>query len=232
MEIAGVKLDLHKVKVPVYNLATREDHIAPARSVLIGSTFFGGPVTFVLGRLRPHRRRHQSAGQAEIPVLDRRQADRHRSRQMVGESQGASRLLVAGLARLAQKPRCRNRAGARDGRRQIQAARGRARLLCQDARLVHLDARAARAVEQPLEVEAGEVIGGIFADMGGEGRHGAGIAGFQLGKGLEIALGRRVVILLRPSAARRRATPRSGRAAPGRRPGGRENPPPCRQGRR
>ena len=48
MEIAGKKLDLKKVKVPVYNLATREDHIAPAKSVFVGSKFFGGPVRFVL----------------------------------------------------------------------------------------------------------------------------------------------------------------------------------------
>jgi polyhydroxyalkanoate synthase len=48
MEIAGKRLDLKKVKVPVYNLATREDHIAPAKSVLHGSRFFGGPVRFVL----------------------------------------------------------------------------------------------------------------------------------------------------------------------------------------
>ena len=48
MEIGGVKLDLKKVKVPVYNLATREDHIAPAKSAFLGSKFFGGPVTFVL----------------------------------------------------------------------------------------------------------------------------------------------------------------------------------------
>ena len=41
-------LDLSKVKVPVYNLATREDHIAPADSVLYGSQFFGGPVKYVL----------------------------------------------------------------------------------------------------------------------------------------------------------------------------------------
>ena len=34
--------------VPVFNLATREDHIAPPRSVFYGSSFFGGPVTFVL----------------------------------------------------------------------------------------------------------------------------------------------------------------------------------------
>ena len=48
MEIAGVTLDLRKVKVPIYNLATREDHIAPAKSVLFGSQFFGGPVKYVL----------------------------------------------------------------------------------------------------------------------------------------------------------------------------------------
>jgi polyhydroxyalkanoate synthase len=48
MEIAGTKLDLRKVKVPVYNLATREDHIAPAKSVLYGSQFFGGSVKYVL----------------------------------------------------------------------------------------------------------------------------------------------------------------------------------------
>jgi len=48
MEIAGTTLDLRRVKVPVYNLATREDHIAPAKSVLFGSQYFGGPVKFVL----------------------------------------------------------------------------------------------------------------------------------------------------------------------------------------
>jgi polyhydroxyalkanoate synthase len=48
MKIAGVMLDLHKVTVPIYNLATREDHIAPAKSVLYGSQFFGGPVKYVL----------------------------------------------------------------------------------------------------------------------------------------------------------------------------------------
>jgi polyhydroxyalkanoate synthase len=48
MEIAGVRLDLSTVKVPLYNLATREDHIAPAKSVFLGSKFFGGPVRYVL----------------------------------------------------------------------------------------------------------------------------------------------------------------------------------------
>src|SRR6266568_5190439 len=48
LKIGGVKLDLKKVKLPIYNLATREDHIAPAKSVLFGSQYFGGPVKYVL----------------------------------------------------------------------------------------------------------------------------------------------------------------------------------------
>ncbi len=48
MEIGGVKLDLGKVTLPVYELATREDHIAPAKSVLAGAKLFGGPVRYVL----------------------------------------------------------------------------------------------------------------------------------------------------------------------------------------
>jgi polyhydroxyalkanoate synthase len=48
MEIDGIKLDLGKVTIPIFNLAAREDHIAPARSVFVGSKAFGGPVEFVL----------------------------------------------------------------------------------------------------------------------------------------------------------------------------------------
>ena len=48
MTIAGKKIDLGTIKIPVYNLATRDDHIAPAKSVFLGSAFFGGPVKFVL----------------------------------------------------------------------------------------------------------------------------------------------------------------------------------------
>lgn len=48
MVLDNVRLDLSKIKIPVYNLATREDHIAPAKSAFLGSRFFGGPVKFVL----------------------------------------------------------------------------------------------------------------------------------------------------------------------------------------
>jgi len=48
MVVDNVRLDLGDVTVPIYNLATREDHIAPAKSAFLGSKFFGGPVKFVL----------------------------------------------------------------------------------------------------------------------------------------------------------------------------------------
>ncbi len=48
MTIGNVKIDLGKIWIPVYQLATREDHIAPAQSVFVGAHLFGGPVRFVL----------------------------------------------------------------------------------------------------------------------------------------------------------------------------------------
>jgi polyhydroxyalkanoate synthase subunit PhaC len=48
MEVAGERLDLSKVTTPIYNLAAKEDHIAPARSVYVGSAFFGSPVRYVM----------------------------------------------------------------------------------------------------------------------------------------------------------------------------------------
>lgn len=48
MKIAGKKLSLGRIKIPIYNLAAKEDHIAPAKSVFVGSKFFGGPVRYVM----------------------------------------------------------------------------------------------------------------------------------------------------------------------------------------
>lgn len=48
MTVGGVTLDLKRVTIPIYNLAAREDHIAPAVSVFIGSKFFGSDVRYVL----------------------------------------------------------------------------------------------------------------------------------------------------------------------------------------
>ena len=48
MELAGKVLNLNDIKVPVYNLAAKEDHIAPARSAYIGGKLFGGDVTYIM----------------------------------------------------------------------------------------------------------------------------------------------------------------------------------------
>ncbi|MDW6023918.1 class I poly(R)-hydroxyalkanoic acid synthase [Mesorhizobium sp. BAC0120] len=67
MMLAGRAVSLADVKIPIYNLASREDHIAPARSVFLGSRFFGGDVEFVMagsGHIAgvvnpPHRMKYQ-----------------------------------------------------------------------------------------------------------------------------------------------------------------------------
>ena len=48
LTLDNVKIDLKQIGIPIYNLATREDHIAPAKSVYVGSSSFGGPMRYVL----------------------------------------------------------------------------------------------------------------------------------------------------------------------------------------
>lgn len=48
MELGGVKLDLSKVKVPIFLQSSREDHIAPYNSVYKGTRLFGGDVHFIV----------------------------------------------------------------------------------------------------------------------------------------------------------------------------------------
>ncbi len=48
LALADVPIDLSKVKVPVYNLACRDDHIAPLPSVFKVGQYFGGDTTLVV----------------------------------------------------------------------------------------------------------------------------------------------------------------------------------------
>ena len=48
LTLANTRLDLKKVTIPIYHLAAREDHIAPAESVYIGAKMLGGPVEYVM----------------------------------------------------------------------------------------------------------------------------------------------------------------------------------------
>jgi polyhydroxyalkanoate synthase len=47
--LAGVPIDLGKVRTPAYFISTAEDHIAPWKSTYLGAKRLGGPVRFVLG---------------------------------------------------------------------------------------------------------------------------------------------------------------------------------------
>jgi polyhydroxyalkanoate synthase len=48
LTLGGQTLELGAVKTPVYAQASKEDHIAPFRSVYRGVNLFGGPKTFIL----------------------------------------------------------------------------------------------------------------------------------------------------------------------------------------
>ena len=49
MVLDGVKIDLSKSKIPVYNLAARDDHIAPLPSTFLVGKNLGGDVRLVVG---------------------------------------------------------------------------------------------------------------------------------------------------------------------------------------
>ncbi|HWD49833.1 MAG TPA: class I poly(R)-hydroxyalkanoic acid synthase [Rhizomicrobium sp.] len=48
MVFGGNKLDLSKVKIPIYLQSAKDDHIAPFRSVYKSTKLFGGPVRFII----------------------------------------------------------------------------------------------------------------------------------------------------------------------------------------
>ncbi len=48
LDLAGEHLDLKAVQTPIFVQSSREDHIAPARSVYKGARLFGGPTRFTM----------------------------------------------------------------------------------------------------------------------------------------------------------------------------------------
>ena len=49
LKLAGVPIDVTRVRVPAYFISTMEDHIAPWKSTYAGAKLLNGPVRFVLG---------------------------------------------------------------------------------------------------------------------------------------------------------------------------------------
>jgi polyhydroxyalkanoate synthase len=48
ISLAGVPIDLRKIKTPCFILSTKEDHIAPWKSTYAATQLYSGPVKFVL----------------------------------------------------------------------------------------------------------------------------------------------------------------------------------------
>jgi polyhydroxyalkanoate synthase len=48
LTLGGEQIDLAKVKIPLFIQSSKEDHIAPYRSIYKGAKLFGGPVTFMM----------------------------------------------------------------------------------------------------------------------------------------------------------------------------------------
>lgn len=48
LRVDDVAVDPSRIAIPLYSVAARDDHIAPAKSVYLGSSMFAGPVRFVV----------------------------------------------------------------------------------------------------------------------------------------------------------------------------------------
>ena len=133
LKVGDTPITLGDIKGPVYHVATKEDHIAPAASVYRGAKEMtrAKRALRALG-LRPHRRRGQSAGARQVPVLDQPRHDPADDRGVAEGRRGDPGQLVAGLGRLAQGALRQARARPRP-RREARRARARARLLRQGA---------------------------------------------------------------------------------------------------
>ena len=70
LSLAGVPIDLSKVKTPTYLFATKEDHIAPWTVLLSRDPGVRRPEAVRARRVRPHRRRDQPARRQQIRLLE------------------------------------------------------------------------------------------------------------------------------------------------------------------
>ena len=135
LTMCDTPVDLGRIDMPSYVLATQEDHIVPWRSAYRTTQLVGGQVAVRPRRQRPHRRRDQSRVEEQAQLLDRRHAGRrcrsngwHRRRRYQGSWWTH---WMKWLKPQAGKPV----PGAQAARqREAQADRTRARALCEGTR--------------------------------------------------------------------------------------------------
>ena len=127
LSLDGVPIDLGRIEIPTYIVATREDHIAPWHACHAACGLYRGRRRFVLGASGhiagivnpPEGGKYGYWTGAGARVAGRRRLARSR--------RVPRGLLVERLARLAAPPRRRQEgAGAHSRRRRAQADRGRA----------------------------------------------------------------------------------------------------------
>jgi polyhydroxyalkanoate synthase len=102
LELCGEKIDLSLVDTPTYFISAMEDHIAPWKSTYAGAQALLRPRALRARRLGPHRRHRESAGRAEVLLLDQRcevgQDHAGVARGMAGKGKAARWLVVDRLA--------------------------------------------------------------------------------------------------------------------------------------
>ncbi len=129
MVLDNTLLDLSKVKVPVYNLATKEDHIAPAELGALRIAVLRRPGEVRALGIGAYCRRGQSAGVRKISVLDQRQDEGNFACRLAEGRERTQGFVVAELARMARDDKCGRSACARRWDCRIACHRRRARQL-------------------------------------------------------------------------------------------------------
>ena len=109
LTMCGERIDLSRVTVPTYILATREDHIVPWKTAYQSTQLLGGDIRFVLAAQRPHRGRDQPALQEHAAITGPNTAVAKRApTAWLRQRDVAARQLVAGLDEVARRTRRRH----------------------------------------------------------------------------------------------------------------------------
>ena len=129
LTMCGVPVDLSKIDVPAFLLASREDHIVPWKTAYESTRLLGGRHRIRAGRKRSYRRRHQSGCQKQPALLAQSGGVRDARRLARGRAATPGQLVDA-LERLARRTWRRATCRAQRSRamriiRAIEAAPGR-----------------------------------------------------------------------------------------------------------